>query len=291
MSILVATDLSDHSRDALRWASALAASRKVPLLVCHVIEAVQDDELWTALFETPEEIEDRVLKGATARTRDFAQNTLTDTPQPEERKILVSVGAAAEEINRFATHHGAGLIVAGTTGHGALRNALFGSTARRLTHESRLPTVFVPPGSPLPPVRRLVVALDLGGSSDEALRWAAKTATEWGSKVVAVHGLGVSALSPDYEPTANFVPIVDAIVEQREIELRRRLTEVGLEGDVVVARTSAAEAVLDCAEQTDADLIVMGTHGRGVLGRLVLGSVANRVLRNTRCPVATIHPS
>lgn len=289
MTILAATDLSDHSRDALRWAGAAAAARNAPLLVCHVIEAVGDDELWTALFETPEEIENRILKQATEKVRTFATQTLADAPQPEVRKILVAVGTAVEEIDRFAKRHAAEVIVCGTTGHGAVRRALFGSTARRLSSETDLPTVFVPPGSPMPPAKRILVALDLSEASLPALRFAAKTATEWGAKVLAVHGLGVSALSPDYEPTLNYAPTVDVIVEQRERQIRERLTEVGLEGDILVERTAPADAILDAAERAHSDLIVMGTHGRGALGRLVLGSVASRVLRNATVPVATVH--
>ena len=57
----------------------------------------------------------------------------------------------------------------------------------------------------------------------------------------------------------------------------------------MVSRLSPAEAILETAESIGADMIVMGTHGRGAVGRLLLGSVALRVLRETKCPVATIH--
>lgn len=291
MSILVATDLSDHSRDAVRWASALAASLGWPLHVAHVVDTLGDDEVWSALFETPDEIEDRVLQNASDKAREFVEETLSDgTPTPDERHVLVAVGPPADEIARFAREKQVDVIVSGTTGHGVLRNAIFGSTAHRLTHETAIPTVFVPESSSLPPAERILVAMDFSECSEAALAWAAKKAEAWGADVTIVHGIGVSALSPDYEPAANFVPMVNALTEQREEEVRRRMEDAGLQGEIVISRAAPAEAILSTSEELDADMIVMGTHGRGTVGRLFLGSVAIRVLRDPPCPVAAIHP-
>lgn len=289
MSILVATDLSDNSRQAVRWASALASLRKMPLLVVHVIDTIGDDDLWTALFETPDEIEERVLRRGTEKVRDFVTETLEGAIEPDETRLLVSVGAVPEEIDRFATRFGADLVVSGTTGHGFIRNALFGSTARRLVHSTARPTAFIPPAAALPPAKKIVVGIDFSPCSDAALRWTANHAAAWGSKVVAVHGLGVSALSPDYEPSANFVPMVDAIIEEREAEVRTHLDAVEIEGDIIIDRASPAESILDAARDRRADLLVLGTHGRGALGRLMLGSVASRVLRHPPCATVVVH--
>jgi nucleotide-binding universal stress UspA family protein len=58
---------------------------------------------------------------------------------------------------------------------------------------------------------------------------------------------------------------------------------------VVVTAVSKAEAVVDYAQQHAVDVIVMGTHGRGALGHLLMGSVAERVVRTATCPVLTVH--
>lgn len=291
MSILVATDLSEHSRHAVRWASALAASRKAPLYVAHVIDSLGDDELWSALFETPDEIEARVLQSASDNARDFVAETLADgTPTPDERSVLVAVGPPADEIARFAQQKNVDLIVSGTTGHGMVRNAIFGSTAHRLTHQTAIPTVFVPEEASVSPPSRILVAMDFSDCSEAALQWAATWAADHETQITAVHGIGVSALSPDYEPAANFVPMVNALAEQRQEQVRARLDAAGLDGDVVVSRSAPAEAILETADVIGAEMIVMGTHGRGAVGRLFLGSVALRVLRDPPCAVATIHP-
>lgn len=289
MSILVATDLSEHSQDAVRWASAYAADLQTPLHIAHIIDTLGDDELWTALFETPDEIEHRVLTSASERTSQFATNALQGVPTPADRKVLVAVGPPADELEKFAREKASELLVCGTSGHGRMRNALFGSTAYRLTHSSTRPTIFVPSGSSLPPAKHILVALDFSDCSLAALTWAGKCAARWGSSVTAVHGIGVSALSPDYEPGVNFVPMVEALTEQREEQLSAQLADRGVEGNVIVSRLSPSEAIAETAASLGADLVVMGTHGRGAVGRFLLGSVATRVLRDTTVPVATIH--
>ena len=57
----------------------------------------------------------------------------------------------------------------------------------------------------------------------------------------------------------------------------------------VVTAVAKAEAIVDYAQQHAIDVIVMGTHGRGALGHLFMGSVAERVVRTATCPVLTVH--
>lgn len=289
MSIIVATDLSEHSQAAVRWASAYAANLETPLHIAHIIDSLGDDELWTALFETPDEIERRVLNAAAGRTTEFATAALQGVPTPTRRNVLVAVGPPADEVAKFAEEKGAEVVVSGTSGHGRLRNAVFGSNAYRLTHATRKPTVFVPPGAPLPPATTILVPVDFSDCSVAALQWAGKVAARWGSSLTLVHGIGVTALSPDYEPGANFVPMVQALTEQREEQLRKLLAEQGLAGNVVVSRHAPAEAVTETADAIGADLVVMGTHGRTAVGRFLLGSVALQVLRETKRAVVTVH--
>lgn len=289
MSVIAATDLSEHSQAALRWASAYAANLETPLHVAYVIDSLGDDELWTALFETPDEIEHRVLSSAATRVSDFATKALEGAPTPSRRNVLVAIGPPADELAIFADEKEAEVVVCGTSGHGRLRNAVFGSNAYRLTHATKRPTVFVPHGAPLPPAKKLVVPVDFSDCSVAALRWAATVATRWGASITLVHGIGVTALSPDYEPGANFVPMVQALTEQRAEQLRALLRDAGVEGDVVVSRHAPAEAVSEAVGSIGADMVVMGTHGRTAVGRFLLGSVALQVLRETKVAVAAIH--
>jgi nucleotide-binding universal stress UspA family protein len=98
------------------------------------------------------------------------------------------------------------------------------------------------------------------------------------------------------ETYAAFVPDM-----QRELETtaRKRLDELLIDSDssgpatrpVVTTSGSPAYAIVDYARENRIDLIVMGTHGRGALAQLMMGSVAERVVRIASCPVLTVrHP-
>jgi nucleotide-binding universal stress UspA family protein len=85
---------------------------------------------------------------------------------------------------------------------------------------------------------------------------------------------------------------------QRELEdtARARLHELVIDSDrggpptkpIILTSSSPASAIIDYATETDMDLIVMGTHGRGAFAHLLMGSVAEKVVRMARCPVLTV---
>jgi nucleotide-binding universal stress UspA family protein len=84
-----------------------------------------------------------------------------------------------------------------------------------------------------------------------------------------------------------------------EEQARQRLAELLVDNDptplptkpVVITAGAPAQAIVDYAAKNDIDLIVVGTHGRGVVAHLLVGSVAERVVRTARCPVLTVrHP-
>jgi nucleotide-binding universal stress UspA family protein len=88
---------------------------------------------------------------------------------------------------------------------------------------------------------------------------------------------------------------------QRDVEAqaRQRLAELLVDNDpkplptvpVVVTSNATAQAIVDYAASVSVDLIVVGTHGRGAVAKLLMGSVAERVVRTARCPVLTVrHP-
>jgi nucleotide-binding universal stress UspA family protein len=70
-----------------------------------------------------------------------------------------------------------------------------------------------------------------------------------------------------------------------------RLTSEGLRAQIEVRRGSAADVIVDTAKELGADLIVMATHGRSGIGRWMLGSVADRVVRASHLPVLLIRPA
>ncbi len=138
------------------------------------------------------------------------------------------------------------------------------------------------------------VLLTLDGSefADEAIEHAKTLATALGSKVVLLDVLpdhrGPAAFSID---GARGSDLRDANAHLREV--KRRLHEAGV-SDVEIMEVegaSAGEAIVDAARRMECDAVVMATHGRGGLRRVLGGSVAEHVVRHlTGVPVVLIHP-
>jgi nucleotide-binding universal stress UspA family protein len=128
---------------------------------------------------------------------------------------------------------------------------------------------------------------DFSPSSEEAFHLACDLARECDARFIVVHAVEPA---PAMVGEAALVPL--ELDELRE-EARHKMddlqpTDPGVHMETMVRDGPAPAVILDAADEFDADLIVMGTHGRTGLSRLFLGSVAELVLRRARCPVLTV---
>ena len=99
------------------------------------------------------------------------------------------------------------------------------------------------------------------------------------------------ALTMGMGATLESLDFIRARVTERAEEQRERVEKAGLKASVRVLEGSPAHLIAERAKAPDISLVVMGTHGRNVLGRALLGSVAERVLRTARVPVMTVRHS
>jgi nucleotide-binding universal stress UspA family protein len=139
------------------------------------------------------------------------------------------------------------------------------------------------------PPKRIVVAVDFGDASGAAVVLAGRIATRFGSQLVAVHAETFEV--PPYftrEQMALLEQEVGAARHKAEAELRAFVARhTGVPVEPIVSEQPAIEAIVAAAK--DADLIVMGTHGRRGPKRWWLGSVAERVVREAMAPVLVTH--
>jgi universal stress protein A len=141
-------------------------------------------------------------------------------------------------------------------------------------------------------MKRIVVATDFSELSDEAIETAVALARESGATLDLVHVATeiVYAVPPPMDVLS--VPVdMTAVVRAAATRLAAEETRVrGLgvvcEGNVLVGR--AETEIVDHADKTHSDLIVLGTHGRRGLGHVLLGSVAEKVVQHAHCPVLTV---
>lgn len=138
-------------------------------------------------------------------------------------------------------------------------------------------------------VKTILVPLDGSALAESALLPAAELARQYGARLVALRAAEAHGL-PMADPVERQVQAVRAaetyLAEVRERIVRERLADV----ETSVWYGPAPEAIVEAARFRKVDLIVMSSHGRSGFGRLVLGSVAETVLRGTRVPILLIRP-
>lgn len=135
----------------------------------------------------------------------------------------------------------------------------------------------------------ILVAFDFSPASERALAWAGELHRQLGGRLHAVHVLDPIPMSDAILPYP--VPVVtEGQVAELAAALQERITALGLDGtSEVLLASGTGPALLSTAQAWGATLLVMGTHGRGGMARLVLGSVAEHVVRHADCPVVTMH--
>jgi nucleotide-binding universal stress UspA family protein len=144
-------------------------------------------------------------------------------------------------------------------------------------------------------IRRILCPVDFSECSRHAAAYAVMIARRWGASVTAVNVL--PPVAPSIPPTGEglyppFVFTPDDLQQFRnEVDAFVRGTGVEVPLDAVVVEGSVVAEITRVAAEVGADLLVMGTHGRSGYDLLVLGSVAEKILRKAPCPVLTVPPS
>ena len=285
--IVVGIDGSPQSGTALEWAVARARLGGEQLELVNVYSLTPALDLYGYGLTGGQpadwliEFSQQVLDAAAARVRELAPEltcTLTSTMgQPAFTLAEVSEGADA--------------VVVGRRGLGSAASVLMGSVSNRLTVEAKCALVVVGEGD-LPTTGPIVVGVDGSEFGVNALRYAIGEATVRKTSVRAVtayHVLHHPALVADPELVAR----MRADVETEATDtIRQALDETEGPGSTaayverVAVEGRAAEAIL--GQAGDAQLIVVGTHGKGLVRRVLLGSVSRQILNDADRPVAIV---
>lgn len=285
--IVVGTDGSPASKVAVDWAARAASRRGVSLTLVHVL----NPPVVMAFPEVPmpegypqwQEDEGRKVLAAGLATAEEAILLLGAAAKPIEVSSEMVAGSPVPELVRESQR--AQMVVVGCRGRGALARGLLGSVSTGLVHHGHCPVAIIHDEDPLmphPSKAPVVVGVDGSPASERAVGIAFDEASQRGVDLVAVHAWSDSGF---FE-----FPGVDwsELRTRAEATLSERLAGWGERyPDVLVRRVVVADRPAhQLLEQgQSAQLLVVGSHGRGGFAGMVLGSVSTAVIHGARMPV------
>jgi nucleotide-binding universal stress UspA family protein len=286
--VLVGTDFSETSEGALRWGVEIARAHDGQLLLLH---ALRLPSLATPYVPVPPEIDVELERKALDRLAEiekrFADAGVEVTTEIRHDEPGIAMRDAALDWK-------ADFIVIGTRGQSRLEHLLLGSIAERILSMAPAPVLSVHPEDfdRHRPLRRILVPTDF---SEEAHRSAATALELLGARqkgeLILVHAYHIPVEYSAYGALPTNWNFIEDAARATKAELEKWATELSASGWKVT--TEAAEGppayvIETLAKERNVDLIAMGTHGRGALRELVLGSVAKRVVQRAPCPVLTV---
>jgi nucleotide-binding universal stress UspA family protein len=282
--LLLATDCSRFSDGAVREAIRLAGTFGGKLAVIAVVETNPEYEtLAPKLLEKAErEVKER-LESVRSRAQGEGIDCEIIARHAEEPYRPIVEEAAEREVD---------MIVMGRRGRTGLDRLLMGSVAAKVIGHSPCNVLVVPESATLR-FESIVVATDGSRFSEEAVRDAVSIAGQSGGKLTALSVVPSESASP--------FDIVHSDMQHEMIsrselqEARKALEDIAAvasgEGVAVESHLAAGrpyEAILEAAREKGADLIVVGSHGRTGLERLLMGSVTERVVGHADCAVLIV---
>jgi len=136
--------------------------------------------------------------------------------------------------------------------------------------------------------KHILVPTDFSEYADYALDYAIELAKGLQARLTVLYVFHLSALALGEAPPAVLADTLEAMETHAQQQTQMALARVqaaGLQGDSAIVEGIPFQAILDTAKDKEADLIVMGTHGRTGLTHALMGSVAEKVVRLAPCPV------
>lgn len=286
--ITVAVDGSPASKLAVNWAARDAAMRRTPLRLVHALPVdmtIQGGSLPTDYLSWQEDKGRDVLadalriveESATAHPVDVTSELVTGPPVP----TLVDLS------------NGAQMIVAGSRGLGPLNRLLLGSVSSGLLHHAHCPVAIIRGGDDHPPMPRssqapVVVGIDGSPASESAIAIAFDEASFRGVGLIALHACSdVTALQSEVPDWPAVRSELAELLSERLSGWQERYPDVSVSRTVVFNRPAP-----ELIEQSEsAQLVVVGSRGRGGFTGMLLGSVSAAVTQAALAPVIVARPS
>jgi nucleotide-binding universal stress UspA family protein len=283
--IIVGHDLSEGGDLALKSAAVLAHRFAAALRVVHVLEPLEPYQRVSHPLTSPYTLEEIAQKSG-AKLKDLA-----GAPElaPLQAQYEVRTGKPFVELITAQRAWQADLIVVGGTSQ--VEEPFFGSTALRLLRKAPVP-VMVAKSRLSATAKTFLVPTDFSACAKTAAEEALVLAQRFEGRVIFLHVPESHPYAVAYAHEFGVsVPAAPLLPEQFEPDWATFLSGLSLNQvawEKYIEEGQAAPAIIHQAKLLKADMIVMGTHGRSGLPHILLGSVAEKVMRSAACPVLTI---
>ncbi len=289
--IMIATDFSKSSNAALYSGLGLAKKCLAKVLAVHSVTPFEIH------FDSPQPLAMAGTEWQNIVEQQFEDFFPTSLYPNSSKEILVG-RSAAEEILKAARTENCDLIVIGSHGHGVLGRTLLGSVAQRVTRNSEIPVMVVKDAEHSPKkyqgYERIMVPTDFSDTSLKALDLGVRFSNFLKADLHLMHVVDwpaitlLSTVSPGYP----FFQVIEPQPDEQRMD--KTLKEMLLKKDLIGNSATAirvgdpADEILLYAKKENIDFIVMGTHGRKGLERVLLGSTTSAVIAKSEIPILTI---
>jgi nucleotide-binding universal stress UspA family protein len=291
-SILCPVDFSDTSREALQRGATLTERHQGRLTILTAVDPL-----------LARSAQARFKQDLRRETESFLSNFVGASLAGMESRTLsheldVQIGQPADVILDAATRHSADVIVMGTHGLGGFQRLLLGSTTARVLRRTEVPVLAIPPAGdqtggstdtsrPRFPIGTVLVATDFSAPSDNAVRWAAKFAVEYGATLLVAH-----VVAPFIVPV-EWVGYIEGIDDDRMSAARSQIDEQSTRTntagtETIVMLGPLVDSIDAIVQARNVDVIVMGLTGTERILAPRPGSTAYSVLVSVRVPALVV---
>ncbi len=282
--VLVGVDGSPESDAAVRWAACEAVLRDLPITLMHVVVPVVVTWPVRYLESAYEAWQEENARHVIEQAQKTLLASTPDSTAPSARALVRHDGVVTELAAASAE---AAIAVIGSRGMGAVGGAVLGSVSRSLLHHAHCPVTVVKADAaqPIDPTAPVLLGIDGSPASQAATEFAFDAASRRGVELVALHAWSDVGVFPiagmdwrQYEDEGH------EILGERLAGWQEQYPDVTVRRRIVCDRP--ARWLIDEAERSQ--LVVVGSHGRGGFGRMLLGSVSTAVAESATVPVTVV---
>jgi nucleotide-binding universal stress UspA family protein len=290
--ILIATDFSECSRVALDICISAAKCMKIKLYVLHTIEKLPHDYRHLLPSATHADMKQKLEEDARDKIKAMLPEELLEK---EDIVPIVRFGKPFLEVIQVAKEKDVDIITIGTHGRAGVDRVILGSVAERVVRKAHCPVMVVRSEKYIG-FKRIIVPIDFSDCSRMALEYAAATARAHRSKLTILHVYEGSFVEP-YIKAANSEEEADEIMKEIERvnetkydEFLKTIDLSGVEYEKLLKKGIPKTDIVETAMEQQANLIVMGTHGRSGIKHTLIGSTAEEVVRTVHCDIVVVKP-